>query len=219
VKRDRLLCNQQIVNMVALQGRAKGILMAPRLRVGVIGAGISGLTVARSLSKIAVVTIFEKSKGVGGRMATRRLDDVSFDHGAQYFTVRDEDFRGEVDEACLRGLVKPWTGNVVALTAGAPVRRVVLSSTRYVAVPSMNALPKAMSEGLDVRLNCEVARIGGEPGRWHIRIGETVDGPFDWIVTTAPAPQSDALLPAVFAHREVLRRVGMHACFTLMIRR
>ncbi|MBB3545378.1 putative NAD/FAD-dependent oxidoreductase [Rhizobium sp. BK176] len=57
--------------------------MAERLRVGVIGAGIAGLTIVRSLQKIADVIVFEKSRGVGGRMATRRIDDVSFDHGAQ----------------------------------------------------------------------------------------------------------------------------------------
>lgn len=193
--------------------------MAERLRVGVIGAGIAGLTIVRSLQKIADVIVFEESRGVGGRMATRRIDDVSFDHGAQYFTVRDQDFRREIEQACGVGLVKPWTGDVVSLTAGGPARHVVPSTTRYVAVPSMTALTKAMAKGLDIRLDCRVAEIGGEPGRWLIHSGELVEGPFDWIVATAPAPQSAALLPASFSHHETLREVGMHACFTLMIKR
>ena len=193
--------------------------MAERPRVGVIGAGIAGLTVARSLQTIADVIVFEKGRGVGGRMATRRIDGVSFDHGAQYFTVRDQDFRKEMDQACGVGLVKPWTGDVVSLSVGGPARHVVPSMTRYVAVPSMTALPKAMAEGLDIRLASRVAEIGGEPGRWLIHSGELVEGPFDWIVATAPAPQSAVLLPASFSHHETLREVGMHACFTLMIKR
>ena len=193
--------------------------MAERLRVGIIGSGIAGLTVASSLQTIADVTVFEKSRGVGGRMATRRIGDVSFDHGAQYFTVRDEDFRLEMDGAFRAGLVTPWTGDVVSLMAGGPERRVVPSTTRYVAVPSMTALPKAMAEGLDIRLEFRVAEIVGEPGRWHIRSDDAVEGPFDWVVATAPAPQTAALLPASFSHHDTLREVGMHACFTLMIKR
>ena len=64
-------------------------------RVAVIGAGISGLVCARLLVEQGMeVTVFEKSRGVGGRMATRRTPEgCHFDHGAQYFTVRDERFR------------------------------------------------------------------------------------------------------------------------------
>jgi predicted NAD/FAD-dependent oxidoreductase len=63
--------------------------------VAVIGAGISGLTCAQNLTDHDVpVTVFEKSRGVGGRMATRRSEHgAAFDHGAQYFTVRDERFQ------------------------------------------------------------------------------------------------------------------------------
>lgn len=193
--------------------------MAKRFRVGVIGAGIAGLTLARSLQKVADVTVFEKSKGVGGRMATRRIADLSFDHGAQYFTVSDQDFRVEIDDSCGAGLVQPWKGDVVSLIAGGPVRHVVPSITRYVAVPSMTALPKAMSKGLDIRLDCRIVEIDGEPGRWLLHAGEFVEGPFDWIVATAPAPQTASLLPASFSHHDTLREVGMHACFTLMIKR
>ncbi len=193
--------------------------MAAKLRVGIVGAGMAGLTVAKSLAKVADVTIFEKSKGVGGRMATRRIGDVAFDHGAQYFTVRDEEFGNLVNEACSIGLVEPWMGDVVSLAEGNPVRRVFPSSTRYVAVPSMTALPKWISAGLDIRLGLRVDEIIGEPARWHIRAGDVLEGPFDWIIVTAPAAQTAALLPSMFAHHQIINNVRMHACFTLMITR
>jgi predicted NAD/FAD-dependent oxidoreductase len=61
-------------------------------RIAIIGAGMSGLTLANRLSKIAEVVLFEKSRGVGGRMSTRQADPFTFDHGAQFFTVRDKRF-------------------------------------------------------------------------------------------------------------------------------
>ena len=60
--------------------------------IAIIGAGLSGLIAARELAKNNDVTIFEKARGVGGRMATRRannlkFDGFNFDHGTQYFTA------------------------------------------------------------------------------------------------------------------------------------
>ena len=82
-------------------------LYTPRPRVAVIGAGISGLMCARTLLDHGIdVTVFEKGRGVGGRMATRRTDDgLQFDHGAQYFTVRDERFERYVDSWLQDGIV------------------------------------------------------------------------------------------------------------------
>ena len=61
--------------------------------VAIVAAGMSGLACARTLTDQGyAVTVFEKSRGVGGRMATRRTQhDITFDHGAQYFTTRDHE--------------------------------------------------------------------------------------------------------------------------------
>ena len=57
-------------------------------RIAIIGAGIAGITVAKAVQDIADVIIFEKSRGLGGRMAQRRRTGYAFDHGAQYFSLR-----------------------------------------------------------------------------------------------------------------------------------
>lgn len=69
------------------------------LSVAVIGAGFAGLTVARHLLDAGhAVHLFDKGRGAGGRMSTRRQDGHEFDHGAQFFTAREESFRRAVEE-------------------------------------------------------------------------------------------------------------------------
>ena len=110
-------------------------------KVAVIGAGISGLMCARTLVDHGFpVTLFEKSRGVGGRMATRRTHDgLRFDHGAQYFTVRDGRFRRYVESWIEDGIVEPWRGRIVVLDSGT-IKEEKMGADRFVAVPGMNAM-------------------------------------------------------------------------------
>ena len=60
--------------------------VSPASHIAVIGAGIAGITCARTLMQAGhQVTVFEKSLGAGGRMATCDSEFGGFDHGAQYF--------------------------------------------------------------------------------------------------------------------------------------
>lgn len=114
--------------------------------IAIIGAGMAGLTAARTLVQAGhKVTVFEKSKGVGGRMSTRRTEFGSFDHGAQYFTVRDARFRTMMQWALANApeIARPWAANAVrvldsqgrTLEAALPTRE-----PHWVALPGMNAL-------------------------------------------------------------------------------
>ena len=60
-----------------------------RLRIGVLGAGMAGLSAAHALREQGHdVVVIDKARGPGGRMRTRRNEDLRFDHGAQSFTVQ-----------------------------------------------------------------------------------------------------------------------------------
>lgn len=86
--------------------------------IAIIGAGLSGLTCARTLQKLekdVQISIFEKSRGPSGRMATRRLgehQEFVFDHGAQYFTARDLRFQKAVTEWQDLGVAQEWKGRI-----------------------------------------------------------------------------------------------------------
>ena len=87
--------------------------------VAVVGAGMSGLVAARALAESGYgVQLFDKARGPGGRMATRRGEDGLFDHGAQYFTARDPRFCARVDAWLQEGVVQAWDGRFGAAAAG-----------------------------------------------------------------------------------------------------
>ena len=123
--------------------------------IAVVGGGVAGLTVARRLSESgAFPTVFEKARGPGGRMSTRRRDGGQFDHGAQYFTVRSAEFEREVQDWVDAGVVAAWSGDVGewkpdSLTVSPP-------RTRWVGQPRMSALTRHLSSGLTVVSSCRV---------------------------------------------------------------
>ena len=81
----------------------------------IIGAGMAGLLAGTFLQENGIdVTVLDKGRGVGGRMATRRLGEGRADHGAQFFTVRSEVFASWVDDWLTAGVVLEWTAVLMA---------------------------------------------------------------------------------------------------------
>jgi renalase len=189
--------------------------------VGVIGAGIAGLACAQTLHSSGVeVTVLEKSRGVGGRVATRRIDGgVTFDHGAQYFRVRDTVFAARVRQWCAAGTAAVWQGRIVTLNQGV-VTDLAEPQDRYVGVPGMNAIAKSLATGLDVRTNVKAQSIRRLDGRWQLEDATgTPYGPFDVVISTAPPPQTTGLygdLAAILA--EPFSLVTMAPCWAVMLR-
>jgi predicted NAD/FAD-dependent oxidoreductase len=153
-----------------------------------------------------VVALFDKGRGAGGRMSSRRLatplGEVGFDHGAQYVTARDPAFRRQVQAWSAAGLVAPWP----AAGEGA-----------WVGAPAMNAPLKAMSAALDVRWRTRVETLTREASGWRVGGGELDEGGYDAVLCALPAEQAAALLGAVapaFANRAAAARSD--PCWTVM---
>jgi renalase len=163
--------------------------------VGIIGAGIAGLACAQRLRAAGVqVAIWEKSLGVGGRTATRHhASGCSFDHGAQYFTVREASFRQQVERWRAAGVVDVWQGRIVTWKEGRP-QPLHDQPERYVGVPGMNALAKELAVGLNIQTRLAIETLQPSPRGWRVvGSGGEVHGPFDAVVSTVPAPQTAKL--------------------------
>jgi predicted NAD/FAD-dependent oxidoreductase len=190
-----------------------------QLEVAVIGAGLSGLACAGSLADAGIrVQVFDKSRGPGGRMATRRQGDLRFDHGAQYFTVRDPRFRRQVEPWHADGLVARWPGTIAVVRNG-EISFKDDSTERWVGVPGMSAICGRLASGLEVTYGSRIVQMERRDGRWRLRTDDGAEaGRFDAVVVSAPAPQTAALLAAPAAHlAERAAEVDMAPCWAAMV--
>jgi len=160
------------------------------MRVVVVGAGIAGLMAAQALVKNGhYVIVVDKGRSPGGRLATRRIDDATLDHGAQFFTVRDSLFESHVSEWIASGVVTEWCrgfDTTAQNNDGYP---------RYRGVRGMTDIAKHLANGLDVRCNTLAFSIArGTTSKWQLKIddGSVLDA--DAIIVTCPLPQAYALL-------------------------
>jgi predicted NAD/FAD-dependent oxidoreductase len=189
-------------------------------RIAIVGAGFSGLVLAQRLRDVATVTLFEKSRGVGGRMATRYANDHEFDHGAQFFTARTPAFRAFLQPLIRDRVVANWTPAFVELDRhGTRDRRDWGEQyPHYVGMPRMNAIGKYLSTGRDIRTNTRIEEVRQEKGAWSLvdSDGRCHDG-FDWLVLSAPAPQTATLAAAYSGLFALCRARKMRACVALML--
>lgn len=190
----------------------------PQPRLAIIGAGIAGLTLATLLHKHADVLVVDKARGVGGRMASRRIGTTVFDHGAQFFTARSKTFNRFLRPWIEAGAVTEWAPRVLTLEAGAKPYRRDWFEPHYIGVPAMTALPKALAAGLDPGLQAEVNTLVREADAWWlVFVDGSRAGPFDWVVASAPAPQILQWFPPAFSGMEALQAVRYAPCFALML--
>ena len=189
-------------------------------RVAVIGAGFSGLVAARELRECSEVTIFEKSRGYGGRMATRYGNGFEFDHGAQYFTARSAEFKRFLEPLIAHGAVANWRARFAELN-----RDTVIAARdwddvfpHYVGAPRMNAIGRYLASGLTVRPSTTVTRLDREADGWSLVDSDNnALGRFDWVVCALPAAQTAALVPADSRLQQLAEEVQMRACYALML--
>jgi len=175
------------------------------MKVAIIGAGIAGLTAARELAKRGInVQVFEKSRGVGGRLANKRLEWGNIDIGAQYFTARDARFQQQVDQWQQEGIVARWQFNPYSLTASG-LTTLPDSTPRYVGTPKMNSLAHALARDIDVEFKTRIVALERTRDGWVLCTadGLTVQERYDWVVLSLPAEQSKALLTGTAIENQI----------------
>lgn len=186
-------------------------------RIGIIGAGLAGLTAARTLAESGdTVTLFDKGRRPGGRANTREHGNRRFDHGAQYFTIHGDAGRTWLEELQAAGVVGEWHGRLVYIDGDgvSPAS----DARRYVAIPGMVDLALLLAEDLDVRMRIRIETTHRHEDRWILVDTEGAKhGPFDQIIVAVPAPQAAPLLEAAPAIQARVQAVAMQPCWAAML--
>lgn len=190
----------------------------------VIGAGIAGLTCAQQLRQAGYqVVVLDKSRGVGGRFATRRLYDTRADHGLRSVTPQGLLSAQLIQVLSDRRLLQLWPRQVAYLGADGVLSATVAAEPSYTSPQGASAIAKCLAVGLEILLNWQVQAIVADTGSWQIT-GMTASGKAlavaaKAVVVTTPAPQAQAILakqalPPEFS--AALDAVEFHPCFSLM---
>jgi predicted NAD/FAD-dependent oxidoreductase len=194
-----------------------GVFM--KKKIAIIGAGISGLVLAQNLKNDADVTVFEKARGVGGRMSTRYADPFYFDHGTQFFTARTKPFQEFLKAFTDQGIITEWSGKIINLEIGKKETKRMWFEPHFVATPNMNSLCKKLAEGLDIKLSVEIAPIDQkDTDKWILRDKEQNNlGNYDLVISTAPPAQTLKLLKKALPNDTLFDQTSMQGCYALML--
>jgi len=170
------------------------------VRVAVIGAGMAGLGAARTLQRAGVsLVVFEKSRGFGGRVGTRRIGDYIFDHGATIISPRgtllEQVILEELPQDELVLIDKPIFMHSDGRVS--PVDPESSTLHRYAYQRGVNTLGKLLAADLDVRLETAIEKLAFD-GPHYIVNGES----FSHVILTAPLPQSQVLLETIKDRRQ-----------------
>ena len=184
-------------------------------KVAIIGTGMSGLTAAHYLGQQYDITLFEKSRGVSGRMSTRYADPYQFDHAAPFFTARSKLFRRFLKPLKDTGVVQEWAPKIKTLELGKKPYKRIWFEKHYVAAPKMNDLCKYLLRDHMIHVGTEIQPLSKYENGWLLqdKKGQAY-GAYDIVISTAPAVQAYNLLPENFEDRDeinIVKMVGAHS--------
>ena len=185
----------------------------------IIGAGMAGLNAARVLNSAGWdVTVFDKGRGVGGRLATRRIDDGVYDHGAQFITVRSARFASLIATLEQEGVIYEWCRGI-----GTPDHPSENDGhPRYQGTGGMSAIAKYLARGIDVRSRHRVVQLQQKTASWNVVLESGQSAAADALIVTTPVPQALDLLDLGGSElpdprRKELDGLRYHSCMALMV--
>lgn len=153
--------------------------------------------------------VFESQRAPGGRLALRRFAVASFDHGAQYLTATDAEFRGVLETALAAGAADRWRPHWP--DAGK-------SRDLWVGLPGMNSLPRFLAQDLDVEYGARITRLErGRRGWTLVDDRGSAHEDFSAVVLAIPAPAAAALGGARTPLAARVRAVPMAPCWAALV--
>lgn len=196
------------------------------VKVAVVGAGMAGLVCAQRLRQAGCdVMVVEKSRGLGGRVATRRLQGTHADHGTRYFMNQGLLSRSLIQSLSQQGVLKIWTSTWHEIDAEGRLQVSADRDSGYASPQGLTAVAKFLAHGLDIQLGQRVIALAPVNHTWTLTLESGTGRPLsavvaDAVVLAIPAPQvlallsplADQPLPASFV--EAIQSVEFAPCLT-----
>jgi hypothetical protein len=184
------------------------------VRFAVIGAGMAGLACAHELARAdAKVTVFERSRGLGGRLATRRVGQLAFDHGAQFVTARSRPFGRYAETAMRAGALDAWRPRIMEDDRAwpAPIEE------WWIGRPGMSALVRPLARNIDILGGIAVHELIPSQRGWELQTDSGRQNvTFRAVAVAVPAPQAYSLLGPHGRSFHHIADVRMAPCWTGM---
>ena len=193
--------------------------MTQTFKIAVIGAGMAGLSAAGALAQAGhEIVLFDKSRGSGGRMSSKRTESGDLDMGAQYFTARDHHFRNALQEWMDRGWVAQWSPRLFIKNDSDLVESPD-DQQRFVGTPRMTSLSRGLLEGLTLVSQTRIDSLRQiDDDLWElVDDNGATHGPFNRVVVAAPAPQAVPLLSSATQLAQAASQVEMQPGWTLAL--
>ncbi len=166
--------------------------------IAIVGAGMAGLVCARELQAAGRdVVVIDKSRGLGGRLATRRLGETHADHGVCYLKPKDDRFSALIQDLVLNGVLTVWTDQLHQLSA-AGLQLDPRPQPRYAAPKGATAIAKALAKDLTLELNQQIQSIRPIEQGWQLTSqNPEFDLTADVVILAIPAPQALPLVQGI----------------------
>lgn len=191
------------------------------MKIAIIGAGIAGISASLELQKIADITLFEKSRGVG-RLATRYNQAYQFDFGAPFFRIKHNKFNDFLKyhlAESYSNVLQTWFPKIAQLNDG-DVTLQQSEYPHYIALPKMTSLGRQLAANLNnsIHFKTRIVSIEKKQQKWLLKTDDSdINTEFDWVVFATPLEQTQVLLPNEFNQKDILQTCKTDACFTLML--
>lgn len=186
--------------------------------IAIVGTGIAGLSAAQALQAAGQsLQLFDKSRGLGGRMCSKRSEAGHLDLGAQYFTSRDRRFSETVRQWQAQGWVAEWLPNLYQ-ARDSRLSPSADEQLRWVGTPRMSAIAQGLLGELPITLSCRITEVfRGEEFWTLVDATGASHGPFSQVIIALPAPQASALLASAPKLAAVAASVAMEPTWAVAL--
>jgi hypothetical protein len=181
----------------------------------VVGSGISGATIASSLSKKYSLDVYDKARGVGGRSSNKKFKkDKSFDHGVQYISPKSIQFKKFIKGLITKKILKNWPGKHVFLNINKKENK---KHIKIIGKKGNNAISKYLLKNINCNFNSEVIKILNRNNVWEVSFSNGSTKLYKSLILTCPFPQLKKLSKKYIKHSFINKKIKMDANITVMM--